>query len=408
MITPHDPAFPQFDDDRPVRIVLLEDNPLDAELVLDALAGLQRPIHAERVDTRTAFVASLERGPDLILADYSLPQFNGLEALEIARVTSSDVPFIFVSGALGEERAIDSLQRGATDYVLKHRLERLPAAAARALRAVAAERERRAAERARVASERERERLYAELENTNAQLVAANRAKDEFLALISHDLRTPMTAILGWLSLLENTDDAGDRQEAIEMIRSSARLQAKLIDDLLDASRIATGKLRLVRSDVDVRRIVESAIAASRPSATEKGVRVQVEMDETASAYADANRLQQALLNLVSNAIKFTPTGGSVRVAVMAHARSIVIRVTDSGVGIPAALLPNIFDRFAQRVAGHEGGLGLGLAIVKHILELHGGSISASSDGEGKGATFEFELPREENHERGTETNLAG
>jgi PAS domain S-box-containing protein len=227
----------------------------------------------------------------------------------------------------------------------------------------------------------------------------ANRAKDEFLATLSHELRTPMTATLGWASILRLRDLPLDSQKlAIETIERSTRAQARLIDDILDVSRIVTGKFELNFGAADLRTIVRNAIEAIRPSLDAKGLRLALEIDNAVgSVKGDAVRLQQVIWNLLSNAVKFTGRGGAITVKVARlGSEAWKISVSDTGIGIPAAFLPFVFDRFRQFESSStraHGGLGLGLAIVKSIVEMHGGSVTARSDGEGKGATFSVMLP---------------
>ncbi|HEX8473241.1 MAG TPA: PAS domain S-box protein [Pyrinomonadaceae bacterium] len=251
-----------------------------------------------------------------------------------------------------------------------------------------------AAQRARADAEKsveEKERLYREAQDSS-------RLKDEFLATISHELRTPLTAILGWAHMLRTGQLASeDGSKALETIERNARSQAQLIDDLLDVSRIITGKLRLDVRPVDPNFFIEAAIEAVRPAAEAKGVRVQKIMDTgVVSVSGDPVRLQQVVWNLVSNAIKFTPKGGRVQVRLERVNSHIEIGVSDNGSGIASEFLPYVFDRFRQadqRTTRQHGGLGLGLAIVRHLVELHGGSVRAESGGEGKGATFTVLLP---------------
>jgi signal transduction histidine kinase len=226
----------------------------------------------------------------------------------------------------------------------------------------------------------------------------ANRAKDEFLANLSHELRTPMTAILGWAHLLQIGDlDPEQVHLGLQTIRQSGEAQAKLIDDLLDVSRIVTGKLHLNPTAVRLSDIANGAIAAIRPAADAK--RQQLEVDIRAGdavVLGDASRLQQVFWNLLSNAVKFTPPGGVVRVRLAYRdAENVVLTVEDTGEGIPPELLPLVFERFRQAATARgRTGLGLGLAIAKELVEMHGGTISASSDGRGGGSIFTVTLPR--------------
>ncbi len=248
--------------------------------------------------------------------------------------------------------------------------------------------------RARADAERaaaENERLYLEAQESG-------RLKDEFLATVSHELRTPLTAILGWAHMLRTGQyDADGGTKALETIERNARAQAQLIDDLLDVSRIITGKLRLDVRPVAPNTFIESAIESVRPAAEAKSVRVQKIMDTGVVTVAgDPVRLQQVVWNLLSNAIKFTPKGGRVQIKLERVNSHIEIVVSDDGAGISPEFLPHVFERFRQadqRITRQHGGLGLGLAIVRHLVELHGGTVEARSEGAGQGSTFTVRLP---------------
>jgi PAS domain S-box-containing protein len=233
---------------------------------------------------------------------------------------------------------------------------------------------------------------------TAEELREANRLKDEFLATVSHELRTPLTAILGWAHLLRAGQlDGKSAANALETIERNARAQAQLIEDLLDVSRIITGKLRLDIRQIDPSSFIESAIEALRPAAEAKDVRIQKVMDTgVVSVAGDTARLQQVVWNLLSNAIKFTPKGGKVQVRLERINSHIEIAVSDTGAGIKPEFLPHVFERFRQadqKTTRQHSGLGLGLAIVRHLVELHGGTVEAGSPGEGRGATFVVKLP---------------
>jgi signal transduction histidine kinase len=237
----------------------------------------------------------------------------------------------------------------------------------------------------------ENARLYAEARD-------ANRAKDEFLATLSHELRTPLTAMLGWVRMLQSGSlDAGTRERALQVIDRNTKLQAQLIDDLLDVSRIVTGKLSLELKAVDVGAVVEAALDAVTLGAQAKSVTLERRIDPAAGpAWGDAHRLQQVVWNLLSNAIKFTPSGGRVTVTVDREDPHVVVRVADTGHGIAPEFLPYIFDRFRQAdstTTRAHGGLGLGLAIVHHLVTLHRGTVTAASDGPDRGATFTVRIP---------------
>jgi signal transduction histidine kinase/ActR/RegA family two-component response regulator len=237
----------------------------------------------------------------------------------------------------------------------------------------------------------ERERLLSEAQD-------ANRLKDEFLATLSHELRTPLNAILGWSQLLlSGSLDEPMRRRAAEAIVRNAEAQNRLVDDVLDVSRIITGKLRLAMVDVDLTGLVDDALAALRLAADAKQIRFEkVVTAPSAWIVGDPDRLRQVFWNLLANAVKFTQPGGDVRVEIGREGARIEVRVADSGVGIAPEFLPRVFDRFTMAdgsTSRLHGGLGLGLAIVRHLVELHGGEVSAESSGEGRGATFSVRLP---------------
>jgi PAS domain S-box-containing protein len=241
-------------------------------------------------------------------------------------------------------------------------------------------------------------RLLDRESSARAAAEESNRLKDEFLATVSHELRTPLTAILGWSRMLEAgalDDEVAAR--AIETIRRNAKAQAQIIDDILDVSRIITGNLYLDLHPLELAPIIEAAINVVRPTADAKGIRIETFFDSDPELVSgDANRLQQVIWNLVSNAVKFTPGGGKVTVALQQLSSETHITVSDTGSGISPDFLPFVFDRFRQADSSttrQHGGLGLGLAIARHIVEIHGGTITAISQGEGQGATFKVALP---------------
>ena len=251
---------------------------------------------------------------------------------------------------------------------------------------------------ARKKGEEERAALLGRERHARRHAEEADRLKDEFLATLSHELRTPLTSILGWASMIRSGEVEGPNvTRAIETIERNARSQARLIDDLLDVSRIITGNLRLELNPLNLTPIVDAAIDGLRPTADAKGIRLQMKFcDETCLVRGDANRLRQVIWNLLSNAIKFTPRGGSVNIDLSCSDGSIHLKLSDTGEGIPSEFLPYVFDRFRQAegsISRKQGGLGLGLAVVRHLVELHGGNVSAQSEGVGKGSTFNVELP---------------
>ena len=246
--------------------------------------------------------------------------------------------------------------------------------------------------------ESERERLLATAQAAQKEAEQANRLKDEFLATASHELRTPLTAVVGWSRMLRTGKlDAENSARALEAIERNATLQTKLIDDLLDVSRIITGKLILDRRAIEMAHVLSDAVNTVRPAADAKHITIVTSFDaETGPVLGDANRLQQVVWNLLSNAVKFTPKNGRIEVGLQRVNSQAEISVRDSGEGISSEFLPYVFDRFRQgdgKTTRLHSGLGLGLAIVRHLVELHGGTVNAHSDGRGRGATFKVRLP---------------
>ena len=258
--------------------------------------------------------------------------------------------------------------------------------------------ERRAAEEMAVAG-REREEMLDAERSARVEAQRATHIKDEFLATLSHELRTPLSAILGWTQVLLRAErtDAVDQRRAVEVIDRNARAQVQLIDDLLDLSRIMTGKLRLDLQQVQIADIVQAAVDSAGPAAAAKEISLVSVLDPArAVVNGDPGRLQQVVWNLLTNAIKFTPRGGKVQVLLQRVNSHVELSVSDNGIGMPAHFLPEVFDRFSQRDGSStraHGGLGLGLAICRQLVELHGGSIRAASPGEGHGSTFSVDMP---------------
>jgi PAS domain S-box-containing protein len=251
---------------------------------------------------------------------------------------------------------------------------------------------------ARKRAEAERDQLLERERTARIEAERVSLMKDEFLATLSHELRTPLNAILGWSQILRTRDHLDEEvAEALEVIERNARMQTQLIEDLLDMSRIISGKIRLDVQQVDLQDVIKAAIASVRHSADAKNIRLLVMLDPLAGPVrGDPGRLQQCFWNVLSNAIKFTPKGGKVQVALERVNSHVEICIVDNGPGINPEFLPHIFERFRQADASttrNHGGLGLGLSIVKHLVELHGGKVRARSSGEGQGASFAIELP---------------
>jgi signal transduction histidine kinase len=327
--------------------------------------------------------------PDLVLCDVQLPDMSGLEVCRRIKedAVTGTIPVIQISATfVTKEHQREALKYGADIYLTEplepKELETVVSVLLRLARTEAGLREALARERA-----------------ARAQAEEATQLKDEFLANLSHELRTPMNIIIGWSHLLRTgpLDDA-QKQRATEAIERAARSQAQLIEDLLDVSRIVTGKFRLVMQDVDVGRVLQLAIDSLRLVAQAKQLTITLTREgEAARISGDPDRLQQVFWNLLSNAVKFTPSGGRVDVHLKPTAEDVSITVTDTGVGIDPAFIPHVFERFRQADSTstrQHSGMGLGLAIVRHVVELHRGSVSADSAGEGRGSAFTVTLPR--------------
>jgi len=496
-------GYPKLAD---IQLLHLEDSPLDAELVRVRLVkeGLRLEVH--RAVGHADYLAALRtRRFDLILADYSLPGFDGLAALDLARSMAPDTPFLFVSGVLGEEVAIGTLEQGATDYVLKDRLDRLAHAIRRALTEARERVDRRKAE----AALRERERMHrmtldsirghailtmdvdgliiganvgaegvlgfrehellgrhvgvifteedvragvparelataarrgiaederwhlredgsrfwgsglatplldeagdlrgfikvvrdmTDRKRAEEALREADHRKDEFLAMLGHELRNPLSALHNAARLARQPGTTPERLAWTgEVIADQVRHLTRLVDDLLDVSRITQGKIRLRAEPLDLADVLARAVEAARPSIEEKGHALALAVGPgPLPAEADPTRLEQVFVNLLANAAKYTDPGGKITLAAAREGDDLVVRVGDDGVGIGPEMLPRVFDLFAQverSLDRSQGGLGIGLTIARRLVELHGGSIEAASDGPGRGSEFAVRLP---------------
>jgi signal transduction histidine kinase len=342
---------------------------------------------------------------DLVLTDLHMADGDGMAVLEEVRGRWPLSITIVLTGFAALETAIQALRHGAYDYLTKPcMIEELKLTVARGIdhrMLMLAERKARMGlEQLNSELERRVEERTAELQRVNRELTDANRAKDIFLATLSHELRTPLTPVLGWVSLLRAggaLSDSGMLTQGLDAIERNARLQARLVDDLLDISRAISGKLRIEWEPVDLCGAVESAIETVRADAEAGGVALEVELSRCPLVVQGAPvRLQQIIWNLLSNAVKFTPRGGSVRVRAWREGGEARVEVTDTGIGIAPEFLPHVFDRFRQAdgsTTRQYGGLGLGLAIVRALAELHGGWVRAESEGAGRGSRFTLALP---------------
>ncbi|MEJ8798139.1 response regulator [Trinickia caryophylli] len=344
--------------------------------------------------------------PDVVIVDYALGGLEtGLEFLRAVRAGGLVLPAILCTGFADEARVIEALRSGVADVVPKSEgyLDYLPEAIERVLRERRIERELAEAQRAQEreahfrALAEEREALLASERAARAEAERVSRMKDDFVATLSHELRTPLNAIVGWTQfLLRDASGSESIRKGLDVIDRNARAQARMVDELLDFSRILAGKLRLEIERVDLVDIVEYVIRSVGPAAQAKEIRVNSSLAPVTSILADPARLQQIVWNLLSNAVKFTGKGGAVEVAIVGRDGEVELTVADNGQGIKPEFLPHVFERFCQEDAGiarQYGGLGLGLSIARQLVELHGGRIEAKSDGPGRGASFIVTLP---------------
>lgn len=371
----------------PLTLLVIDDDAVDREVV-------RRTLRAARIEATVLEASTAEEGlailrdgaVDCLLLDFYLPGSDGLTVLRQLADEELDVPAIALTGQGDEQTAVALMKAGAVDYLSKQAMtaDRLERSIRHALTVAAAERERR--------------ELLARERAAREEAQLANRAKDEFLAALSHELRTPLNSILGWSRLLATSPlEPGAIRRGLETIERNARLQVKLIDDLLDISRIVTGKLTLESQAVSLSLLVISAVDSQQPAATAAGVTLRhAVLGEERHVLGDSARLQQVITNLLSNALKFTPAGGVVDVSLAFGDDQAHLTITDSGIGIDPAFLPFVFERFRQADGSptrRHSGLGLGLAIVRHLVELHGGRVEIESAGLGHGTTCRVWLP---------------
>jgi signal transduction histidine kinase len=361
-------------------VLLVDDRPAN----LLALEALLEPLghRLVRAQSGRAAIARVEAETFAVaLMDVQMPELDGFQTThELRRLPRGrDLPIIFITAIYGELRhALRGYSLGAFDYLQKPFEPDLLRAKVSAFAELYLRGERLAHE--------ESARRAAEL---------ATRARDEFLAMVSHELRTPLAALIGWAELeAAGRLDVAQAQHAHQAILRCARAQAQLVEDLLDVSRIAAGKLALVSRPFRLGEVMRNAAELMRPVANERHVELRVAGDDAPREIkGDPERLQQVVLNLLSNAVKFSRPGGAVELSLEQAADHVRIRVRDHGIGIAPGFLPRLFERFSQAEPRGHGGLGLGLAIARHIVEQHGGTISAESAGQDQGAAFTVTLP---------------
>ena len=375
-----------------VNVLIVEDRSDDVKFLVDELEDAGYRVQCRNVSDAAGMKRALDEEEfDLVTSDHMMPTFSSRSALSILKESGRDIPFIIVSGSIGEVEAVEIMKAGAHDYITKDNMERLIPAVERELREADNRVKRRQAEEDLRRSEQRLRELLEDAEKIN-------RMKDEFLATLSHELRTPLNAIIGHSELLmiEEPGSAGFL-ESVDAIYRNGKAQLQLINELLDVSRIIAGKFPLHPGETEVNDVIEGAVSAVQFEAKARRIEIRLELGESVGKImADPDRLQQVFWNLLTNAIKFTSEGGRVSVSSERTASEICVKVKDNGVGIEPGFLPHVFDRFQQEdsslTRGH-GGLGLGLSIARHIVELHGGKIKAASEGRGQGSTFSVWLP---------------
>ncbi|HEY7330137.1 MAG TPA: response regulator [Gemmataceae bacterium] len=341
---------------------------------------------------------------DLLILDQRLPGgVSGLDLYQRIREANQDVPAILVTGLRQDELLLQALRAGVRDFVLKtpEYLDYLLPAVERVLKQVRTERqlvESRALARDALRRQRELEVEITQRKRAEEKLREADRRKDEFLAMLAHELRNPLAPIRNSSHILQLRMPSDESlRRPLEVIDRQTRQLAGLVDDLLDVSRITRGQINLRMQTLNLTDVIDQAVETSRPQLEERRHHFEVQLpDEAIYVNADATRLAQVILNLLNNAAKYTDEGGSIRLAVERSGNEVIVRVRDNGIGISPEMLPRIFELFAQgerTLDRSQGGLGIGLTLVRRLVELHGGSVQALSEGLGRGSEFAVRLP---------------
>jgi len=373
-----------------IEILLVDDEPRNLDVLESILA--ERSYRLLRAGSaEVALKLLLEHEVAAIVLDVKMPGVSGFELAQLIKGSKKfrEIPIVFLTAYLLDDKdvltgygagAVDYLTKPVNPQVLRHKIA-VFADLFRKTRALADL----------------NEKLEARVAERTAELERANRMKDEFLATVSHELRTPLNSVLGWATILKNNPNPDKLRRGLDVIERNARAQERLVTDLLDVSRIIAGKLRLRMQAFPLADAICAATDVVRNAATAKGVHLTLDLDPSIGiTIGDPERLQQVVWNLLVNAVRHTPPGGQVSVTARREASANVVRVTDTGSGIPSEHLPHIFERFRQvdgSITRAHGGLGLGLALVRHLVEGHGGEVRAESEGAGRGATFTVILP---------------
>lgn len=387
------------------RILVLEDDEGVSELIRRRLERLgYAVVSATRPDE--ALAVAQRRDIDLVVLDYLLRgHVSGLEFYRKLEEDGLGMPAILITGFQDEERLVEAIRAGVRDFVPKtpYFLDDLPKAVERVMTQVRVRRQ--ADEAASVRNDNiqlqalieERRRLESELRDSNERLLDADRRKNEFIAMLAHELRNPLAAIGNCLRLMRASAAVEHAEWCREVIERQTHHLGRLIEDLLDVSRITHGKIELRRQETDLGALIERAVAAMRPLMDSRSHTLTARMESGPLPMdADPTRIEQVLVNLLNNAAKYTDPGGRISLEAWPEGAEAVVTVSDNGIGLAADVLPHVFDPFLQvdhSLNRSEGGLGIGLTLVKRLVELHGGKVTACSDGPGKGSVFEVRLP---------------
>jgi signal transduction histidine kinase len=361
-------------------VLLIEDNPADARLIREMLAEARGArFRLECADRLTAGLERLARGGvEVVLLDLSLPESQGLDSFLRVQAHSPAMPVVVLTGSDDEELGDRAVQSGAQDYLIKGQVD--GPLLGRALRYAI-----------------ERGRIEEELRRRAEQLAEMDRRKDEFLATLAHELRNPLAPLQNSLHVLRMSGGGGPAERVHEMMERQVSHMVRLVDDLLEVSRITRGKIELRRERVELAAVVRSAVETSRPLLDSARHRLAVALPpEPLFLDADPVRLSQVIANLLNNAAKYTEEGGQVWLTARREGAEAAVSVRDSGLGIPPEMLPRVFDLFAQvdrTLKRSQGGLGIGLSLVRTLVEMHGGRVEARSEGPGRGSEFTVRLP---------------
>ncbi|MFH0921453.1 MAG: hybrid sensor histidine kinase/response regulator [Fibrobacterota bacterium] len=378
-----------------LRVLLLEDSEDDDILIMRTLRQAGYSVKHERVYTAPAMEAALDTKTwDIVISDFAMPQFNGMQALQLIKKRKLDLPFIIVSGAIGEDTAVEAMKNGAHDYIMKDNLVRLAPAVQRELHHAKI----RAARRRAIVTIK---RMNEDLLKANEDLKAIDEMKTNLLSNVSHELRTPLVAIRGFTELVLSGESGElndtQRHQLKISLRNVERLLS-LINNLLDFSNVNFGKENLRLEKTDLRELVYDHSVYIQPTAQAKKVKLTLQLPETpVRVDCDREKMGRVFANLYDNALKFTPSGGTIKVIVaVTEGKNAEVSVTDTGPGIPKPAQKRIFERFFQidsTSTRTHGGIGLGLALCHEIIQLHNGTIMLKSK-EGKGSTFTVSLPQ--------------